>query len=226
MDNKKEQFIAFTFSLIGSLAILINLVIKGFTTENTLDAVKDLVGLLVTVAIFLVAYSLSNKSKSFMDVARSVLKRIQEKSPSFLMGPRFNRDNYDPENGQGMEYLFITNDDPKSKQRAKFIPIQPLDEGILAIYVQKGTLVYGLNYKSEQATPEAIKKIQTDVYDSVSEFIQIKYTGCFEILPNTKEDTAIIIDFNEDKMGKKKYSKAIKECTELAISKIQNHIRK
>lgn len=223
MDNKTEQVIAVIFSIVGSLAIVINLAIKGFAAENLLDAIKDLVGLLVTVAVFFVAYSISNKSKSFLDVARAALKKIQEKMPDFIMGPRFNRNNYDPEKGKGIEYLFVTNIDPKSKLRAKLIPIQPLDEGILAIYVQKGTLVYGLNYSSEQATPEEIKKIQTEVFNSVSELIQRKYVGLFEILPNSKENTAIIIDFNEEKMGKKKFSKAVTECSELAISILKNH---
>lgn len=223
MDNKKEQAIAVIFSIVGSLAILINLVLKGFTAENSLDAIKDLVGLLVTVAVFLVAYSISNKSKSFLDVAKTALKNMQEKMPDFLMGPRFNRDNYDPEKGKGVEYLFVTNTDPKSKLRAKLIPIQPLEEGVLAIYVQKGTLVYGLNYSSEQATPVEIKKIQTEVFNSVSEFIQKKFFGLYEILPNTKDDTAIIIDFNEEKMGKKKFSKAVTECSELAITVMKNH---
>ena len=225
MDNKKEQVIAVIFSIVGALAILINLTIKGFTVENSLDAIKDLVGLLVTVAVFLVAYSISNKSQSFIEVARISLKKIQEKMPDFLIGPRFNRDNYDPEKGQGLEYLFITNNDLKSKLRVKFIPIQPFNEGVLAIFIQKGTLVYGLNYTSEQATPEEIKKIQTEVSNSVFELLQEKYSGYFDILPNLKDDSAIIIDFNERKMGKKKFVKAISDCTELAISIIKNYIR-
>ena len=143
--------------------------------------------------------------------------------PDFLMGPRYNRDNYDPEKGKGLEYLFVTNTDPKSKLRAKLIPIQPLEEGVLAIYIQKGTLVYGLNYSSDQATAEEIKKIQSEVFSAVSDLIQRKYAGSYEILPNSKEDTAIIIDFNEEKMGKKKFSKAVTECAELAISKIRSH---
>ncbi|MEI6142283.1 MAG: hypothetical protein WCP85_23620 [Mariniphaga sp.] len=223
MENKKEQAIAVIFSIIGSLSILINLAIKDFTPENLLDAIKDLVGLLVTVAVFLFAYSIRNKTLSFIDVARASLKKMQEKMPDFLMGPRYNRDNYDPEKGKGLEYLFVTNTDPKSKLRAKLIPIQPLEEGVLAIYIQKGTLVYGLNYSSDQATAEEIKKIQSEVFSAVSDLIQRKYAGSYEILPNSKEDTAIIIDFNEEKMGKKKFSKAVTECAELAISKIRSH---
>jgi hypothetical protein len=80
-----------------------------------------------------------------------------------------------------------------------------------------------LNYSSEQATPEEIKKIQLEVFNSVSELTQNKYAGFYEILPNSKDDTAIILDFNEEKMGKKKFTKAITECTELAISKIKSH---
>lgn len=223
MDNKKEQTIAVIFSIIGSLAILINLAIKGFSTENILDSIKDLVGLLVTVAVFLVAYSISNKSKSYGEIARSSLKKIQVLNSDFLMGPRFNRDNYDPEKGKGVEYLFITNNDPKSNQRAKFIPIQPLDEGILAIFIQKGTLVYGLNYSSDKATPDEITKIQTAISNSLTSFVQNKYTGLYDILKTVKDDTAIIIDFNEEKMGKKNFAKAIRECTELVLVELKNN---
>jgi hypothetical protein len=116
--------------------------------------------------------------------------------------------------------LFITNEDTKSKLRAKFIPVQPLDEGVLAIYVQKGTLVYGLKYSSEQATPEEIKKIQADVNKEITELIGKKYKDFYEILPNSKDDSAIIIDFNEEELGKKKFAKAITECTETAVIKI------
>ena len=155
-------------------------------------------------------------------MAKSALEKLQKRYADILMGPRYNRDGYDPEKGQGLEYLFITNDDPKSKLRAKFIPIQPLSEGVLVIYVQKGTLVYGLDYTSEHATPEEIKKIQLSVADAVKTLIQNKYSGYYEDVPDKKDDTAIIIDFDEQKMGKKKFAKAVSECTEVAVQKLKS----
>lgn len=226
MDNKKEQIIALIFSIVGSLAIIINLTIKGLTTENILDSIKDLVGLLVTVAVFLLAYSISRKSKSYTDIARSSLVKLQDKYSNFLMGPRYNRENYEPEKGKGIEYLFITNYDSKSKQRAKLIPIQPLEEGVLAIYVQKGTLVYGLNFSSQEATDEQVFKISKDVFEKVYSFIQLKYKGDFEIIENTKDSASIVIDFYEDKMGKRKYGKAVFEVSEVAINEIIKNKRK
>jgi len=121
------------------------------------------------------------------------------------MGPRYNRDNYDPENGKGLEYLFIKNSDPNSKKRAKFIPIQSLNEGVLAIYVQKGTLAYALNYGEGNVLEDDIKKIKKEVYDSVFSYIQENFVELYDILPNSN-DSAIIIDLRKNN-GKRKFAK-------------------
>jgi hypothetical protein len=204
-------------SVIAIVGILIN---NNFDTNEILGSVVNFTQVAIPVLVLLVATTIKKESKSFTQIGKEALEKIQKKYASFLMGPRYNRDNYDPEKGQGLEYLFITNEDPKSKLRAKFIPVQPLDEGVLAIYVQKGTLVYGLKYSSEQATPEEIKKIQADVNKEITELIGKKYKDFYEILPNSKDDSAIIIDFNEEELGKKKFAKAITECTETAVIKI------
>lgn len=65
MTNKKEQLIAVIFSIVGSLAILINLTIKGLNAENSLDAIKDIAGLVVVIAVFLVANKLFKKGEKF-----------------------------------------------------------------------------------------------------------------------------------------------------------------
>ena len=133
------------------------------------------------------------------------------------MGIRYNRDNYDPEKGKGMEYLFATNADDKSKLRVKFIPILPLEEGILTIYVQAATLADALHFGRGTVKDEDIAKIQKEVKTTVTQILELKFKGDFEILEGSK-DTAIVIDFDEQKMGKKKFANAIKECSEAAIS--------
>ncbi len=151
---------------------------------------------------------------------------MQKKHSDILIGPKYNRENYDPEKGKGKEYLFIADDTPNSKQRVKFISIPPLDEGVLSIYVQKGTLVYGLKYKSNEATESEIKVIQAAVKESVIENLEKKYKGCYELIENTPANTpdvAIIIDFDEKKMTWKKYYDAIYQCAEQAIEVIKKY---
>jgi len=221
--DRINEMLSIALGIMSVFAIIGLLINSNFDTNELLGSIVNFTQVAIPVLVLLVATTIKKENKSFSQIGKEALLFIQKKNEDFLMGPRFNRENYDPEKGKGVEYLFVTNTDPKSKLRAKLIPIQPLDEGVLAIYIQKGTLVYGLNYSSEQATPEEIKKIQLEVFNSVSELIQKKYAGFYEILPNSKDDTAIIIDFNEEKMGKKKFKKAITECTELAISKIKSY---
>jgi len=221
--DRINEMLSIALGIMSVLAIIGLLINSNFDTNELLGSIVNFTQVAIPVLVLLVATTIKKENKSFSQIGKEALMFIQKKNEDFLMGPRYNRENYDPEKGQGLEYLFVTNTDPKSKLRAKLIPIQPLEEGVLAIYIQKGTLVYGLNYSSEQATTEEIKKIQLEVFNSVSELTQNKYAGFYEILPNSKDDTAIIIDFNEEKMGKKKFTKAITECTELAISKIKSH---
>ena len=54
-DDNLEKYLTAIFGTIGSLAIVINLFIKGWSSENIMDGLVDLAGLLVTVVVFLIA---------------------------------------------------------------------------------------------------------------------------------------------------------------------------
>jgi len=234
MDNKKEQLIAVFFSVVGALAILINLSIKGFSAENLLDAVKDLVGLLVTVAIFLVAYSISNKSKSFIDAGRMALEKLR-KNFADLQGPEYDKTDYDPEEtlkSQRMRYLFFKKG--KYSKKVAFIPLEPLEQGILDIRISKATLVnFGIDSKNSQID-SLISGLQSDIYLDLKNYLSSKYTEKYEIL--NKQDTdnkaskysnsAIVIDFDEDKLKIKGFEKAIYNCSEKALQIILKNKQK
>jgi len=49
------------FGAIGTIAIIINLFLKGLTIENLLDGLKDIAGLVVVIAVFLIANKLFRK---------------------------------------------------------------------------------------------------------------------------------------------------------------------
>jgi DNA-directed RNA polymerase subunit F len=225
-NDDLEKILTAIFGVVGMVAIFINLHLKGYGEENWLDAIKDVAGLIVVLAVFVASIRISSRSKTFSEVARVKLEGLRNKYQDFLIGPRYNREGYDPEKGQGLEYLFIRNSDLKSKQRAKFIPIQPLEEGVLIIYIQKGTLVYGLNYKSEDSTTEEIKKLQDEIEVAVVLLIQKRLSKkAYDILPNTKDDIAIIIDFDEVEIGKRKFAALVNDCVECAIKKLLENRR-
>ncbi|MCX6267507.1 MAG: hypothetical protein NTW16_09140 [Bacteroidetes bacterium] len=219
-NENLERVLTAIFGLIGMIAIFINLHLKGYGTQDWLDAIKDLAGLVVVLAVFIVTIKIRRGKKTYSAIGREQLVKLCKRYPDFLLGPRFNRDNYDPEKGQGMEYLFVTNADPKSTKRAKLIPVQPFDEGILAIYIQKGTLAYGLNFGEGKVKDEDVVKLRKEIHDLIAKLVESKYNGFFEILPDSK-DAAIMVDFYEDKMSKKLFARAIAECAEAVTVKLK-----
>ena len=66
-----------------------------------------------------------------------------------------------------------------------------------------------------------IHKIQQEVKSAVLPIIEKKYKDCFELLDNSKNDTAIVIGFEVTKMGRTKFKRAITECTDTAIKQLR-----
>ena len=224
MEKEKiNEALSIMLGVLSVIAIGGKLIQNDFTIDTISDAVVNFSQVAVPVlAILFISISMRKINETYLKVGRNALEKLQEKHSDILIGPKYNRENYDPEKGKGKEYLFIIDDTPKSKQRVKFISIPPLDEGVLSIYVQKGTLVYGLKYKSSEATESEIKAIQLAVKESVIDKLEKEYTGCYELVENTP-DAAIIIDFDEKKMTGKKYCDAIYQCTDQAIEVIKKY---
>jgi hypothetical protein len=224
MEKEKiNEVLSIMLGVLSVVAIGGKLIQNDFTIDTIFDAVVNFSQVAVPVlAILFISISMRKINETYLKVGRSALEKLQKKHSDILIGPKYNRENYDPEKGKGKEYLFIADANSNSKQRAKFISIPPLDEGALSIYVQKGTLVYGLKYKSNEATESEIKAIQLAVKKSVIDKLEKEYTGCYELVENTP-DAAIIIDFDEKKMKGKKYHDAIYQCAEQAIEIIKKY---
>ena len=60
-DDNLEKYLTAIFGIIGTIAIIANLFIKGWTNENILDGLKDLAGLLVTIVVFIIAMKTMKK---------------------------------------------------------------------------------------------------------------------------------------------------------------------
>ena len=224
MEKEKiNEVLSIVLGVFSVIAIGGNLIQNNFTFGTISDAVVNFTQVAVPVlAVLVVSIGLRRINETYVKIGRSALEKLQKKHSDILIGPKYNRENYDPEKGKGKEYLFIADDTLNSKQRVKFISIPPLDEGVLSIYVQKGTLVYGLKYKSEEAEKNEITAIQEAVRKSVIDKLEKEYTGCYDLIENTP-DAAIIIDFDEKNMTGKKYYDAIYQCAEQAIEIIKKY---
>lgn len=67
-NDDLEKILTAVFGVIGIIAIFVNLHIKGYSATNWFDAIKDIAGLIVAIAVFLVAnkvLSFNLKSKKF-----------------------------------------------------------------------------------------------------------------------------------------------------------------
>jgi len=64
-NDDLEKILTAVFGIVGIIAIFINLHIKGYVAENWFDAIKDIAGLIVVIAVFLVANKLFKKGEKF-----------------------------------------------------------------------------------------------------------------------------------------------------------------
>ena len=64
-DDNLEKILTAIFGAVGTSAIVISLFINGWITENILSALVDIAGLVVVIAVFLVANKLFIKDRKF-----------------------------------------------------------------------------------------------------------------------------------------------------------------
>lgn len=81
-DDLLEKKYSVLFGVIGIIAILINLSVKGFELENILDATKDMASLIVVIIVFLMANRLLGRKKNndFLSVFEEHLKDWAEQN--------------------------------------------------------------------------------------------------------------------------------------------------
>jgi len=222
MNDKKEQTISVLFASIGTLAIVINLFIKGTTTENLLDAVKDLVGLLVTIAVFIIANRISSQTTSYAESGKRGLKKLYAKYKPYLDGIKANSEKgeTDEENDKRNKYLFIRRINKDLKTKITFIPVNDLEDGVLDIRVSKGTL----KNLGREGSPDEILQLKKTVAKGVLDLLAGKgysQPDDFEVIENPKsQNSAIVIDFDEQKIPHRKFEKLIYACAEDSLNTI------
>jgi hypothetical protein len=76
-NDDLEKILTAIFGFLGIIAIFINLHIKGYGYENIFDAIKDIAGLIVAIAVFLIAskFFRRNSYSEFVKIFDENLKK-------------------------------------------------------------------------------------------------------------------------------------------------------
>lgn len=96
-NDDLEKILTAVFGVIGIVAIFINLHIKGYNAENWFDAIKDIAGLIVAIAVFLVAnkvlhFNLKSKKFGFNDKFEQYLLEWSEQNKYLIDATNINEE--------------------------------------------------------------------------------------------------------------------------------------
>jgi len=222
-------------SVIAIVGLLVN---SRFDTNEILSSIINLTQVAIPVLVLVFMKSLKNDLKSYYDIGKDALKRLQKENETFLEGPRphsikssnsdQSKDEEESEADAGIEYLFIRHHDPKNRYRSKLIDLADLDNGVLSISVQKNTLVWGLGFTGGRENPlqTEIKDLQNRVYEKVKAVVEknLRSDLCkIEDKARYKSDVAIRIDFDEERMKKSKFAEIVYACAKVAVDTIREY---
>lgn len=228
VEEKVDFIVGGISALVAAVAIFIILHLKGypgFRESDFWDSIKDLAQLLGTIGTVLIASYLMRKRISgpayLLNAGNRALKQLQVKYPNILIGPKYDRQKYDKDTGHGRKYLFIY--DKKSNQQAVFISLDELKEGICDMVISQETLSI-LSIDTDK-----LADIQKTVYDEVKKILDLNYEGQYCLMEEDKEsllthDIAISIEFEKEKIGLKRFQKAVYECSVKSVEVIKKHI--
>jgi hypothetical protein len=103
-----------------------------------------------------------------------------------------------------------------------FIPLNEFEDGVLDVRVSKATLVN----KGLDGTTDEITQLKKAVASGVLKVLSqkgLRQPDDFEVLENPRNpNSAIMVDFDEQKLTYKKFEKIIYACVEKALNIIQN----
>jgi len=96
-NDDLEKILTAVFGVIGIVAIFVNLHIKGYSAENWFDAIKDIAGLIVAIAVFLVAnkvlhFNLKSKKFGFNDKFEQYLIEWAEQNKYLIDATNINEE--------------------------------------------------------------------------------------------------------------------------------------
>jgi hypothetical protein len=220
MSNKDRinEVLSIALGVVSVLAIIGLLVKNNFATNELLGSIVNFTQVAIPVLVLIAMRIFNNRSYTYLDAGKNALVRLQRKYPDFLDGPKANRqkseDNEDLEKRN--KYLFIKNTKDKLKNKITFIPMNELEDGILEILVSKATL----DNRNSPRIDEDIAGLQEKVGNAVIEYLKTNKvnSNLYNIMQReNKSNSAIIIDFVQQDLGRRKFERIVFGCGEAAL---------
>jgi len=205
-DDNLEKYLTAIFGTIGSLAIIINLFIKGWSNENIMDGLVDLAGLLVTIVVFLIAM----KTVSRLNYS-NFKKAFEEYLQEWIDQNRYLIDEVKRKEGKENKefYYMLTKAHHNNVVLQKKIANDfPINEGsiyhkgvfLYTDYKETEEIVFGLNRsffiaKRGGDLPKPFNNLK-DIANEFRSRIKEHFEGKFEYV--NKSDIGIPIDINKE----------------------------
>jgi hypothetical protein len=224
-----EKWTMWGVGIIVSLATLASLHYKGLAGDTVLDAVGAIGQAVIPIMASLTAVSLiarnMDSGKKLEKAGKEACKRLQEKHPDLLSGPKPNRSKKgkeeEEEEGDIRYYLFFQKNN--TGQKAQLMPVGPFKNGSIEIRVPMTTMLL-LGCKRE-GLEEKQKILREKVKAAIKGHLgQIK-PDPFTIEEPDNDDISIVIDFDEDKISPRAFGQIVGSCGDVAFAMIVNATR-
>ena len=219
-DRIQEQLEKWGAVLLVAFAVAWGISYKGFSGETLADAVKDVGAALVPIFAAMFAARLVRRDlpleQRYLAEGERALRALQRAHPKVLQGPRYDREDYDPNEagGKGGRYLFTCADPTAGgkDRKSSFVAVAPLAEGVVAVTVSKR------NLKNLGISVDRLDEAQAVIEDAVKKLlVQPRYVDRFEILKSKVQRAAIVVDFDEESMGPKRFRAAVEAVVKEAL---------
>lgn len=246
-EKLRENWEIWGIALVVSGAVLAGLVFRGVTGDTLSDAVKDIGAALIPIVTAFLAARLvireMDQSQRFQQAGEEALSRIQAAHSDWLQGPKYDKLNLDENKpGKAGRYLFVQKS--TGSRRGQFVPVAHLRYGVVQIRVNRtAVILLGLAEQKDTASLEKQqKRLQQEIAKAVEAVVDRRWKQFLEPPAKDKDnesdssaseseesepkrvkhaDIAIEVDFDERKLGPRKFRKAVQECVEAACRVIE-----
>ncbi|MFH1529508.1 MAG: hypothetical protein ABIK09_02110 [Pseudomonadota bacterium] len=214
-EDRQQHWEIWGVAAVVTIAVLVGLVIKGFSGETVVDAIKDIGSVAVPILAAVLAARLvireMDPEQRFVRTGEDGLRAIQKKHPTILSGPKPNTENYDSDNpGNAGRYLFFQKN--HKGHRSQLVPVLPFAMGVVEVRVSKRTLqLLGLPMDDLETIS---KQVREAVLSSVKSTMA---DDAFEVLESKNPNIAVAIDFDEGRIGPRGFRKSVLLCVDSAL---------
>jgi hypothetical protein len=237
--DRINEIVSVALGAMSVIAIIGILVKKDFETNEVFGSIINFTQVGIPLLVLIITARMHRKSKNFLTEGKKALEKLRnhKKFNKFLTGPQYNQEDYDPDSLSRIhrnQYLYFRR--PMKRRKIPFIPLDPLEQGILEIHISKSTLAFIKEIDDEDCIEEAeVKKLRQNIRSAIESYLpqpekdqnkkNNRLIGKYEYKQNSK-NSAVRIDFEQDSMRLREFQNSIYVCCKLALEEVLKEFHK